>query len=95
MQLAYKNKMIIYDNLRYVEVLCRGVLIIGTAKFSLRILVIGTDSQRNQHKCRYSISNINFYLTHAKERIATKYRYNHYLHLHISFLWIRSSQEFM
>ena len=56
----------------------RGVPIIGTADILagniliFSVSVISTDSQRSRYKCRYSAYKINFYLTHAKECIATK-----------------------
>ena len=51
----------------------RGVPVIGTADMLIYTAsVIGTDNQRSRYKCRYSTCKINFYLTHAKEHIATK-----------------------
>ena len=54
----------------------RGVAIIGAANISatdmliFTVSVVSRDDQRSRYKSQYSASEVNFYLTHAKEPIA-------------------------
>ena len=72
------NKTVVAWVIYYVCISSGCNVAIGTADISagdmliFSVSVIGTDGQRSRYKCQYSAYKINFYLTHAKECIATK-----------------------